>query len=418
MKKITLSAAAVLSILPSVLSAEGFSLFNDAKFNGEIRPRYETVSVQDSGKKDADALTVRATIGLEANLLGISGLSGKVDGTTVQAIGGQHYFDGTYNTMSGYETVKDPDTTRFTQAYLQYKLGKTTAKLGRQVINLDNQRFIGSVDWRQMMQSFDAAVISDSTIDNLTLIGAYIYGVAGVTDAPTAKTNSIVLNGSYKVSDMLKITAYDYMISSKSDTVGAALTGDVPLSGAKIAYRAEYASQGDASRDTDSASANQNVKADAYYYNLDALANISGVLVGAGYEFLSGHTTGDGKTAFNAPLGTLHAFNGWADQFLAATPIGGLCDTSATIGYTTSAFGKAMIIYHDFKADDDMSGKSDLGSEWDILYTNAIPGIKGLSGLAKAAYYNAGDVTKAASGGKVDYTKDVSKIWLQLDYKF
>ena len=77
-----------------------------------------------------------------------------------------------------------------------------------------------------------------------------------------------------------------------------------------------------------------------------------------------------------------------------------------------------MVIYHDFKADDDMAGKSDLGSEWDILYTNAIPGIKGLSGLAKAAYYNAGDVTKAASGGKVDYTKDVSKVWLQLDYKF
>lgn len=418
MKKVTLSAVAVLSILPSVLSAEGFTLFSDAKFNGEIRPRYENVTVQDSTKKDADALTVRATLGLEANLLGISGLSGKVDGTTVQAIGGQHYFDGTNNGMSGYETVKDPDTTRFSQAYLQYKLGKTTAKVGRQVLNLDNQRFIGSVDWRQMMQSFDAAVISDNTINNLTLLGGYIYGVAGVTDAPTAKSNSIILNGSYKVNDMLKITAYDYMISSKSDTVGGALTGDVPLMNAKIAYRAEYASQGDASRDTDNAPANQNVKADAYYYNLDALANLSGILVGAGYEFLSGHKTGDGKTAFNAPFGTLHAFNGWADQFLAATPTGGLCDTSATIGYTTPAFGKAMIIYHDFKADVAMAGNSNLGSEWDMLYTNAIPGVKGLSGLAKAAYYNAGDVTKSASGGKVDYTKDVSKIWLQLDYKF
>jgi hypothetical protein len=209
---------------------------------------------------------------------------------------------------------------------------------------------------------------------------------------------------------MLKVTAYDYMISSASDTIGMALTGDIPLAGAKIAYRAEYASQGDASLDTDNTPANQNVKADAYYYNLDALANISGVLVGAGYEFLSGHTTGDGKTAFYAPLGTLHAFNGWADKFLAATPTGGLCDTSATLGYTTPAFGKAMVIYHDFKTDVAMSGKSDLGSEWDILYTNAIPGVKGLSGLAKAAYYRAGNVAT--------FTKDVSKIWLQLNYKF
>jgi hypothetical protein len=57
-----------------------------------------------------------------------------------------------------------------------------------------------------------------------------------------------------------------------------------------------------------------------------------------------------------------------------------------------------------------MGGKSDLGSEWDLLYTNAIPGVKGLSGLAKAAYYQGGDV--------VGNTKDVSKIWLQLGYKF
>lgn len=406
MKKITLSAVAVLSILPSALSAEGFSLFSDAKFNGEIRPRYESVDDKSNAKDQANALTVRAMLGLEANLLGVEGLSGKLEGATVQAIGGEHYDSGS-NGLN-YDKVVDPEQTRFTQAYLQYKLGKTTAKVGRQIINLDNQRFIGSVDWRQMPQSFDAAVISDNTIDNLTLIGAYVWGRAPVSDLGTANTDSIILNGSYKVSDMLKITAYDYMISSASDTIGMALTGDVPLAGAKIAYRAEYASQNDASRDTDNA--HQNVKADASYYNLDALANISGVLVGAGYEFLSGSTGSDGKTAFFAPLGTLHAFNGWADKFLAATPTGGLCDTSATLGYTTPAFGKAMIVYHDFKTDESMGGKSDLGSEWDMLYTNAIPGIKGLSGLAKAAYYQGGEVT--------NYTKDINKVWLQLNYKF
>ncbi len=69
-----------------------------------------------------------------------------------------------------------------------------------------------------------------------------------------------------------------------------------------------------------------------------------------------------------------------------------------------------MIIYHDFQTDEAMSGKSDLGSEWDVMYANAIPGLKGLNGLVKAAYYNAGDVT--------GFTKDARKIWLQLDYKF
>lgn len=406
MKRITLSTITVMALLPNILSAEGFTLFSDAKFNGEIRPRYENVDDESNTKDKANAFTVRATLGLEANLLGIDGLSMKIDGTTVQSIGAEHYDSGS-NGLN-YDKVVDPEQTRFSQAYLQYKYGKTVAKVGRQVINLDNQRFIGSVDWRQMMQSFDAAVISDNTIDNLTLTGAYVWGRAAVSDAATADTDSIILHGAYKINDLLKITAYDYMISSASDTIGMSLVGTIPVSAAKIAYRAEYASQGDASRDTDNA--HKDVKADAYYYNLDALANINGILAGAGYEFLSGHTVGDGKTAFYAPLGTLHAFNGWADKFLASTPTGGLCDASATLGYTAPGLGKAMLVYHDFETDVSMGGKNDLGSEWDILYTNAIPGLKGFSGLAKAAFYKAGDVT--------GYTADISKIWLQLDYKF
>jgi hypothetical protein len=69
-----------------------------------------------------------------------------------------------------------------------------------------------------------------------------------------------------------------------------------------------------------------------------------------------------------------------------------------------------MVVYHNFKTDQAMATKSDLGHEWDMLYTNAIPGVKGLSGLAKAAFFKAGDVA--------GYTADVSKIWLQVSYKF
>ncbi|MFA6189108.1 MAG: alginate export family protein [Sulfuricurvum sp.] len=413
MKKITLSAVAVLSLassFSSTLSAsDDFTLFSNAKVNGEARARYENVDVEDSGKMNANAYTVRATLGLETTLLNIDGLTMKVDGTTVQALGGHRYNDTTYNGMTNYEIVKDPDTTRFSQAYLQYKFGKTVAKVGRQIINLDNERFIGSVDWRQMMQSFDAAVISDSSINNLTLTGAYVYGIAGITNAPTTDTNSIILNASYKINDMAKVTAYDYMLSSTHDTIGLSVSGNVPVSIVKIDYRAEYATQGDASRDTNNYPSSQNIQADAHYYNLDALANINGILVGAGYEVLSGSNGNDGKTAFNTPLATLHKFNGWADKFL-TTPTGGLCDTSATLGYTATGLGKAMVVYHDYKTDQAMSNKSDLGTEWDMMYTNAIPGVKGLNGLIKAAFYDGGDVA--------GNTKNMSKVWLQATYKF
>ncbi|MDD5211799.1 MAG: alginate export family protein [Sulfuricurvum sp.] len=414
MKKITLSAVAVLSLaggLSSTLGANDFTLFSDAKVNGEVRARYENVDLEDSGKMEANAYTVRATLGLEAKLLGVDGLSMKVDGTTVQTIGGTRYNDLSPTKDTRYEVVADPEQTRFTQAYLQYKYGATTAKAGRQIVNLDNQRFIGSVDWRQMMQSMDAVTVTNTSVAGLTLTGAYVYGYATVFDEPTWDSKSVILNGSYKVNDMVKVTAYDYMISSEkasygSDTVGLALTGDVPVAGAKINYRAEYAKQGDASFKTIGTAKAQN---DAYYYNLDALANVSGVLLGAGYEVLSGSTGTDGKTAFSTPLATLHKFNGWADKFL-TTPTGGLVDASATLGYTAAGLGKAMVVYHDFTTDKSMGGNSDLGTELDMLYTNAIPGVKGLNGLAKAAFYDGGDVA--------GNNKNLNKVWVELDYKF
>ncbi|MGD9969403.1 MAG: OprD family outer membrane porin [Sulfuricurvum sp.] len=412
MKKITLSAAAVLSLatLPSAVSAaDGFSLFSDAKFSGEIRPRYEYVEVDKSTKNDANAMTVRAVLGMEAKLLGIDGLSVKVEGTTVQTLGDTRYDNDPLATRGDarYQVVADPEQTRFTQAYLQYKYGATAIKAGRQIVNLDNQRFVGSVDWRQMPQTFDAVVLSNTSIAGLTLIGAYVDKFETVFDRPTVDTSSVILNGSYKVSDMLKVTAYDYMLSSIHDTMGMALTGVVPVSAAKVDYRAEYAKQSDPSRDTGGGA--KNVNADAYYYNLEATANMNGLSAGVGYEFLSGTTGTDGKTAFSTPLATLHKFNGWADKFL-VTPAGGIQDASLSLGYGAQGLGKAMAVYHKFDTDCTMAGKSDLGSEYDLMYTNAIPGIKGLNGLAKAAYFKAGDVA--------GFNADVTKFWLQLDYKF
>lgn len=412
MKKITLSAVAVLTLLPNALSAEGFNLFSNTKYNGEVRARYENVDDENNAVQQANAYTVRATLGLETTLLGVDGLSMKVDGTTVQTLGGTKYNDLSPTKFTNYDVVADPEQTRFTQGYVQYKMGTTTFKAGRQITNLDNQRFIGSVDWRQMPQSLDALSLTNTSIAGLSLYGAYVYSYATVFDEPTQKSESVLLNATYKVNEMLKVTAYDYMLSLEkgqfaADTYGVALSGGIPTVGAKIAYRAEYAKQTDSTFDT--TATNIEGKNDAYYYNLEATASIMGLSLGAGYEFLSGTTGSDGKTKFQTPLATLHKFNGTADKFL-ATPTGGLVDTSVSLGYNAAGLGNALITYHDFKTDVAMGGKSDLGSEWDLQYSNAIAGIKGLNGLIKAAYYDGGDIAT--------YTKDVSKLWLQLGYKF
>lgn len=416
MKKITLSAVAILSLattLTTTLSAgDDFTLFSNAKVNGEVRARYEGVEVEDSALKDANAMTVRAMLGLETTLLGIDGLSLKAEGTTVQTLGGTKYNDLSPTKFTDYETVADPEQTRITQGYLQYKYGATTAKVGRQLVNLDGQRFIGSVDWRQMPQSLDAVSLTNTSLPGLSLYGAYVYSYKTVFEEPTQESDSLILNASYKVNDMLKVTVYDYMLSLEktqfaADTYGLSLTGDVPAGALKISYHGEYAKQVDSTFDT--TTSNIEVQNDASYYNVEATASMMGVSLGGGREFLSGTNGSDGKTKFQTPLATLHKFNGTADKFL-ATPTGGLVDTYVNLGYGAKDLGNAMITYHDFKTDVAMSTKSDLGSEWDLQYANAIPGVKGLNGLIKAAYYEGGDVAT--------YIKDVTKIWLQVGYKF
>jgi hypothetical protein len=202
--------------------------------------------------------------------------------------------------------------------------------------------------------------------------------------------------------DELTVTAYDYMLASVSDTYGIALTGNINLDAAKLNYRAEYAMQSDATMEYQDAPA----KADADYMNFDLGANISGILVGANYELQSGKNASGSETAFITPLGTNHKFNGWADVFLAATPDDGLQDLNGRIGYKAKGFGKVLAVYHKFDSD---VGSKDYGSEIDVLYANKIPGVNGLNGLVKAAFYAQGDSNAPA---------DKTVVWVQADYKF
>jgi len=151
---------------------------------------------------------------------------------------------------------------------------------------------------------------------------------------------------------------------------------------------------------------------DADYINLKVDANMSGLLVGAMYEVLSGTNGSDGKTAFSTPLATLHGQNGWADNFL-STPPEGLVDMNVTLGYKAKGFGVAKAIYHDFSSD---VGSANYGTEFDLLYKNSVPGAKNLSGLVKAALYSGGD--SVAEGNTAQLARDKTVFWVMLDYKF
>jgi hypothetical protein len=408
MKKMLLSMAALPLVIGGLSvnasAAEGVNILNDVTVKGEIRPRFETAQVSSNQKDRANAFTARTHLSVTGGLLGVEGLTATVGIQSVNNFGYENY-NSTKNDKTDYDVIKDPNFAMLSEASLDYKIGKTAFHAGRSHVNLDNQRFIGTVGWRQVERSYDTVYAANNSVKNLSLMAAYVYGFQGVGAAPTTTTNSVLLHAAYTVMPELKITAYDYMLASISDTYGIALTGKVDA-GAKLSYRAEYAMQSDPTMEYSV----KNVKADADYYNLDLGANFSGILAGANYEVLSG-ADGNGKTTFNPALGTNHKFNGWADMFyVASKPSGGLQDANARLGYKAKGFGKVLAVYHSFTADEKMGGEDDLGSEFDAVYVNAIPGFKNLKGLVKYASYSKGKVA--------GYTKDKTVGWVQLDYKF
>jgi len=408
MKKMMLSLAAVPVIMGSMgvvaNAAEGVNIFDDVQFSGEIRPRYEMADVKDNGLDTANAYTARTRLAVSATLLGVEGLNAKVGVTSVNNFGYDNYAP----ENPDYDLILDPQQALLSEGYITYTAADTTLLGGRSFVNLDDQRFIGTVGWRQMERSYDAAIAINKSVKGLTLLGAWVYGYQGVNANPTTDTGSVLLNVNYQAAPALTISLFDYMLADIHDTYGVRVSGLVPVGDVKLDYAASYAIQRDATLDYH---LDESPTIDASYYEVALGANISGIIVGAEYEVL-GDAQGDSVKGFTTPLATLHKFQGWADVFLGRTASSnndGLADANVKLGYAAPGLGKVLGIYHKFDA---LTGTDkDLGSEIDVLYANAVPGVNNLAFLAKAAFYTKGD-----TGIGSDY--DVNKVWAQLDYKF
>ncbi len=325
-------------------------------------------------------------------------------------------FDNYAPESSGYSIVADGEQTRVTQANISYAKNGFVGVVGRKGLNLDNQRFIGTVGWRQMPQTYDLVSVAYKGIENLDLMAAYVWQVnrifdrdLGVASLPSLKledfeTNTVLLHAAYNVAPELIITAYDYMIAGFADHVGIRATGGTTLdNGMKLSYMAEYTKQTDASLSEKSAPFNDvEPEQDADYYRFGLSGTHDGYTLGACYEVLG--EKGSGDYSFNTPLATLHAHNGWADMFL-GTPADGLKDFSVKLGYADKTLGNIMGVYHKFDSD---AGSVEYGSEFDVVYTKGV--MKNVNMMLKGAIYSQGDST-------TPYV-DTTKYWVMFDYKY
>ena len=403
--RMTPIALALLACASSAGASENLGdLFRDGTPILDLRYRYEHVD-QDNALNNANAQSIRTRVGFQSGKW--YGLSGLIEADNVSRIGDASY-NSTRNGQGHYSVVADPDGSEINQALLRYDHTLGNAVLGRQRINLDNQRFVGGVAWRQNEQTYDGVLGQLKPLDGLTLTYAYIDNINSIfgpgdnrfdtaANPANIEGHSHLLNAQYVVMPELTATAYQYRLgldnlalgSQSSQTSGVRLNGAI----AGVSYALEYAQQKDY--------ADNPLQLDSDYRLAELGYTLKGIALKAGYEVLGGDE-GPGNRAFQTPLATKHAFQGWADIFL-LTPADGVED--AYLGFTAPLLGGSLAAwYHDFSAE---QGSSDYGSEIDVSYAHPIPGVKGLVGLVKYASYDADE-----------FSVDTDKFWAQLQYSY
>jgi len=207
------------------------------------------------------------TLGLENNLVSGRRVSAGEVGSGPKRLGTAHWAE---------------------KAFITYQMGKTTAKIGRQHLNTP---LAFTEAWNVSANSFDAAVLMNSDIENVTLIAAYVgrgnggNGLAGAVPKEVGGFSTVQVNGKFQ--GYVDSGAYAAAVLAK------------PMKGLGV---------------------------NAWYYNvqkvadavwLDANYAIGGVKLGAIYAQMMPKGAGDDTTAFalkaGSKVGPISLFAAYSD---------------------------------------------------------------------------------------------------------
>ena len=396
--KTVLFRALIFSAVATAMSASNplAAAFEEGKPTLNIRTRYEDVS--QTGLNDATALTLRARVGYTTGQ--VSGWQAHFDLEHITALDSDQYNQAGLNPGgAGRAVIADPEHTEINQVFLRYTHNQTTVTAGRQRFVLDNVRFIGDVGWRQNQQTFDAIVVQDQNAENLKLTYAYLHQINRIfgDDHPAGQwdSDSHLFNVHHDGLSLGALTGYAYLLDFDNAAANSCATYGLSFDGKKsinddvaLTYRAEYAAQSNYGSSPLSYS--------THYLSLSVGFDSDPWSVAFNHEILGS----DRGVGFKTPLATLHAFNGWADQFL-GTPGDGLRDTSVKFSTKLPAKLAFTAVYHHFETD---RANHNLGGEWDLVFARSFT--KQIKGLIKYANFSS-DVV----GGP-----DVRKVWLQVEY--
>lgn len=387
---LALGAGAVLPATPAHAAPQDVRW--DMQWN--LRGRYEHVD-DAAFARDADAATLR----LRAGVHGRFGTHWESLLEADAILASDRFDDGTGRPRPQYPAVIDPEGVALDQAWLRWRPGAVAVTVGRQRLLFANQRWIGNSGWRQHEQTFDAIATEWQLRDGLVLRHAWldrVHRVAG-DDArdPLARERRLDSHyaelawqrGAWQVAPYALLHRDRDVAGASTATRGVRVSRDRIADGQGCRVAVEVANQ---------VGAGANPRDFSHAYRLlEPACAVRGVLLRAGFERLGG----DGTHALQAPLGTLHAFNGWADKFN-ATPPAGLDDRYVGAGGKWRGRMEWQLAWHDYRS---AAGAARYGREWDVSL--GFPLSRRVKALAKAAGYRA-----------EGFGRDTRKLWLQLEW--
>jgi len=371
----------------------------------DLRYRFESVE-QDDKPSTAEAHTLRIRGRLESGA--VHGFKALVELDHLEAIGDARY-DDTRNGLTRYPVIADPQGTDFNQYWLQWRGAKDTGlRAGRQRIAFGNERFVGAVGWRQNEQTFDALRLDTKAIPGAVANYAYVDRVQRVFGPDSGNPPATLASDSHLLdlrstslpvgTLVLHVELLDFENAPQLslDTAGLRYEGERPVRGEwKGGWALEYALQRDAGANA--------AEVDAYYALAELRLQSTKLGFTAGYEVLSGEQgtfTATTNPAFQTPLATLHAFQGWADKFL-TTPSAGIEDRWLAVNGALAGWN-LKLAWHDFGAE---ATGADYGSEWDASASRRFA--KRYEVLVKYADYSADELLT-----------DTRKFWVQVAAAF
>jgi hypothetical protein len=385
----------------------------------DFRLRSESVE-QTPFANEADVTTLRGRLGVEVGKLWGTGFI--IEGEGVTPLNGDYRPDASVANMTTFPVIPDPEGYEINRLQLNNtSLPGTTLTLGRQRMNVDDQRFMGNSGWRQNEQTYDGFRVLNKSVKNLTVDAAYFNQVNRFfgPESPQGRYegDNFFANLGYQT-PIGKLSGFAYMLDfdpltnfpgltvgqaaalnpvrASTETVGARLSGDRTLGKVKLGYNASYADQ---------KSHQDNPLDFSLSYRLaEVSAGYGAVTFGLGQELMEGN----GTVGFGTPMGTLHKFQGWADKFL-TTPANGMDDRYASLGFATKKLGmfdsfSASVVYHTYESD---RMSVDLGDEVNVQLQAKW---KRFVGTVKYAEYS------AEAGETPAIYQDTNKVWAQLDF--